>query len=255
MSEQTDRPSRPGAWQATVFGLVGFGLMVLGQALAVGLLIELTTSPSDGDGAARMESLVEGMSPGAPLVSLSFLISTPLVVLFALACTRRLRDPLGYLGFRHMAAFLPILPWLVGLLVAYQGLSLALDVFLARRIVPPFLETIHATAEGIWLPLIWLSVCVLAPLAEEILYRGLVLPAWARSWLGPSGASVAISMLWAISHVQYRLSYMIEIFVLGLVLSWLRLRYRSLAPCLALHASNNALAMTISAFVLSGSAT
>ncbi len=66
-----------------------------------------------------------------------------------------------------------------------------------------------------------LVVVVGAPLSEEILFRGFLLPALARSQLGFMGAAFVSSMAWAALHWDYSTSGLIEIFLIGVYFSGL----------------------------------
>lgn len=82
-----------------------------------------------------------------------------------------------------------------------------------------------------------LLVCVLAPLTEEMLFRGLILRGFlARYARWPAiGAS---AVLFGASHLNiYQFAAAL---LLGLLLGWLYERSRSLIPCIALHAAYNA---------------
>ena len=81
---------------------------------------------------------------------------------------------------------------------------------------------------------------VLAPLTEEILFRGVLLSALRSRW----GTGVAIfgsSALFAGMHVS---PYAIPpVFVLALVLGWLFVRTRSLTVCIVAHSVFNGLGL------------
>jgi len=82
-----------------------------------------------------------------------------------------------------------------------------------------------------------LLVSVLAPVVEEMLFRGLILRGFlARYPRWP--AIVASALLFGASHLNI---YQFAVGVLlGLPLGWLYERTRSLIPCIALHAAYNA---------------
>ena len=81
---------------------------------------------------------------------------------------------------------------------------------------------------------------VLAPLTEEIVFRGILLSSLDRRW-GATAAIVGSSALFAAMHVS---PYAIPpIFVLSLVLGWLFVRTRSLTVCIVAHAAFNGLGL------------
>jgi len=85
-----------------------------------------------------------------------------------------------------------------------------------------------------WLMQVLVAV-VLAPIAEEVLFRGLLLQRWATKW-GTWRAVMATSALFAVGHVE-----LLGHFVFGVVMCALYLRTRSLWVPIATHALNNAI--------------
>jgi len=84
-----------------------------------------------------------------------------------------------------------------------------------------------------------------APLAEELLFRGFLLSALARSRLGFWGAAIVCSGLWTALHAGYSLAGVIEVFLIGLYLSWLLWRTGSLRVTLFCHGLYNALVLVV----------
>jgi membrane protease YdiL (CAAX protease family) len=95
------------------------------------------------------------------------------------------------------------------------------------------------------LPMLWLATVVVAPVAEELLFRGFLHRSWAPSWLGVSGTIILTSALWAALHQQYDPIGILCIFLMGLMLGWLRQRSGSTALTIVLHALNNLFAMIV----------
>jgi membrane protease YdiL (CAAX protease family) len=86
------------------------------------------------------------------------------------------------------------------------------------------------------------NTIILAPVTEEVLFRGFLLPSWSRSWLGPVGAVAATSVIFAAMHIQYNLCGMLAVGLAGCVYGWLRLRSGSLLPPILAHCVGNATA-------------
>ncbi len=82
-----------------------------------------------------------------------------------------------------------------------------------------------AATEG-WLPAMAVAAIVIAPAGEEMLFRGFLFRGWARPERFAWVAIVAISVVWAGLHVQYDWTGMLQIFVIGLFLGWIRLAHR-----------------------------
>jgi membrane protease YdiL (CAAX protease family) len=81
-----------------------------------------------------------------------------------------------------------------------------------------------------------LAVCVLAPLLEEMLFRGIVLRGFLQRY--PRGQAIFMSALF-FGAAHMNIYQFVVGFVMGTVLAWLYERTRSLIPCIALHAAYN----------------
>ena len=109
-----------------------------------------------------------------------------------------------------------------------------------------FVETTYRAARSAGvLPLLWLATIVVAPVTEELLFRGFLHHGWAQSWLGVSGTIVATSVLWAALHQQYNWLGILCIFLMGLIFGWVRQRSGSTTLTIALHALNNLFATIV----------
>jgi membrane protease YdiL (CAAX protease family) len=80
-------------------------------------------------------------------------------------------------------------------------------------------------------------VCIGAPITEEFVVRGFLFRGWSASFLGPWGAIVLSSAVWAIVHFQYDWFGVFEIFVMGLVLGYFRYRSGSTFLTMVVHSA------------------
>ena len=85
------------------------------------------------------------------------------------------------------------------------------------------------------------TAVVLAPLFEETLFRGVLLPVLGLRW-GAIPGMLASALTFAVAHLS--LGELAPLLVLGLGLGWLRLRSGRLAPCVLMHAFWNGLTFT-----------
>ena len=86
------------------------------------------------------------------------------------------------------------------------------------------------------------AIVFVGPLAEEVVFRGLLLPLLARVTSNVPAVLLS-SGAFALAHVGYG-SLMIQVFMIGLVLGWARLRTGGLLAPFLLHAAVNAVAST-----------
>jgi membrane protease YdiL (CAAX protease family) len=82
------------------------------------------------------------------------------------------------------------------------------------------------------------TLVVLAPVGEETLFRGVLLP-WLRGFLSPEAAAWASAAIFAAGHLRYG-PYVLVILVYGLVLAWARTHTGRLRAPIALHMIVNA---------------
>ena len=85
-----------------------------------------------------------------------------------------------------------------------------------------------------------LAIVVVAPVAEEVFFRGFVLGGLVAA-LGDLRAAVVSSALFAVMHAS--VGTFVPLFAAGMLLAWLYLRTRSIWPPIAAHSTQNALAM------------
>lgn len=87
-------------------------------------------------------------------------------------------------------------------------------------------------------------ICLLAPVLEEMLFRGVILRAFLNQY--PRVKAIGLSaLIFGLAHLNvYQFSVA---FVLGVVAGWLYERSRSLIPCIALHATYNTCIVMVSA--------
>jgi membrane protease YdiL (CAAX protease family) len=70
--------------------------------------------------------------------------------------------------------------------------------------------------------LFWLALVVIAPVTEEIVFRGFILRGWLDTRLGVAGSIVLVSLLFAAVHVPDELPVFISLFFGGLLLGTMR---------------------------------
>lgn len=105
----------------------------------------------------------------------------------------------------------------------------------------PASRLVESRADLVWTLVV---VVLVAPLVEEVMYRGYVL----RTLLARFRPGVAVPLAAAIFssiHVLFGPGMMALIFLWSFVPSWLTLRYRSILPGVVMHMCNNALAYVV----------
>ena len=90
----------------------------------------------------------------------------------------------------------------------------------------------------------YLSIGLLAPLSEEIVFRGAILKSLLKNSSLPVWGSIALSaFLFALIHMNP--AQMPHAFVIGLLLGWMYQRTGSILPGMAYHWANNSAAYAL----------
>ena len=126
--------------------------------------------------------------------------------------------------------------------IAASALTFAMVVLLERLGVEPELQVAEQAIAALNPVLIVLAVVVLAPVAEEIFFRGVAFNAWLAE-RGRRFAYIGSAALFAVIHVS--LVSVLPIFLLGLALAWVYRRTASLVAPIAMHATVNGISVTI----------
>ncbi len=85
--------------------------------------------------------------------------------------------------------------------------------------------------------LFFVATVIVAPLSEELLFRGVLLP-WLARWMRPGAALGWSTVVFALGHLYYGAGVLL-IALYGLVFGWARLRTGSLRAPIVLHAMLN----------------
>jgi membrane protease YdiL (CAAX protease family) len=168
-------------------------------------------------------------------VAVSLLVGNPIqVVTLALATRMTGEDLFAYLGLdlpRRRVAIAAI-----AALAVLIGVGDLLTVAFGRDLVPAFQVEVHRTAlsEGALLPL-WVAMIVVAPVGEEILFRGFLFRGFIHEPRNAVPGILAISLIWSLLHVQYDWFGTALVFVLGVFLGFVRLWSGSTTLTIVLH--------------------
>src|SRR5258708_37113910 len=172
-------------------------------------------------------------------VAVSLLVSNPVqIVTLALAARMTGEDLLAYFALdvpRRRDVIIAVAGLAVVILVA-DLLTLAFG----RELVPAFQLQIHrsAQAEGALISL-WFALIVVAPVGEELLFRGFLFRGFVREPRDALPGILAISLIWSLLHVQYDWFGASLVFALGVLLGYVRLYSGSTTLVILLHALLN----------------
>ncbi len=80
---------------------------------------------------------------------------------------------------------------------------------------------------------------VLAPLWEELTFRGFLFSALAKTKLGVAGGGLISTSLWALLHASYSIPALLSVFAAGLAMTWLVWKTGSVRAAIVTHALVN----------------
>jgi hypothetical protein len=200
-------------------------------------------------GAAMVFGVWQGGRPGlrnfnydGVLIAIGTIASVPLQIgILAFAAQMRNWRPLDY-----FALAMPRRGEIVFALICALALDLVFDGMLyvtGRDLVPAFQMEAYQTAKDAgWLTGLMFAVVIVAPIGEEIAFRGFLYRGLARPGREMLAIGV-IALVWALLHLQYDWLGMMQIFAVGLMLGWFRWASGSTALTVMMHMLINFQAM------------
>jgi membrane protease YdiL (CAAX protease family) len=121
---------------------------------------------------------------------------------------------------------------LIVILVATDLLSYVLG----RPVIPQFMiDAYNSARTPVAMVLLFIAIVVMAPICEEITFRGFLFRGLSFSRFGAPGAIVLTAAAWSLMHVQYDWFVIGQIFLLGIFLGWLRWATGSTLLTIVLH--------------------
>ena len=223
-------------WGTAFWGFFVFLGMVVGQFAVVAWFLLHRDGPIGWDTFADAVTAV--VSNGLTM-SLSVIMGLP-AVLAALWIAIRIKragfaDYLALRSFSWTSLGIGVVALFV-LVMAWDALSRATG----REVEPGFMGNVLKTARAdgaLWILVV--AFCVAAPVTEELFARGFLYRGWSESFLRVPGAIVLSSLVWTSLHLQYNWYFLGEVFSIGLLLGYLRYRYKSAWLTIILHGLNN----------------
>ena len=92
--------------------------------------------------------------------------------------------------------------------------------------------------------LLFIAVVIIAPLGEELLFRGFLQQILEKHWKDVTKAVLVTALFFAMIHMNPY--WFVQIYILGILLGFLAWKTKSVLPPLILHGINNAMAMFFS---------
>jgi membrane protease YdiL (CAAX protease family) len=235
--DRGDRREGPDAWPAwiapvaLVAGLIG--------AFVGGLVVALVAQAFGAD-VIDADDTPPGVLLGATLVQDVSLVAAAIV--FARMSGRVWAE---HFGFRP-APFWRALGAVVATYVGFVILAAIWTTLVGDPEEEPLLEDLGVDESTLLLVLGIATVCVAAPLVEELFFRGFFYRAL-RNRAGVAGAAILTGLVFGGMHASSSpVEHLVPLAVLGALFCLLYQVTGSLYPCIVLHAINNSIAFGVS---------
>lgn len=227
-SGTTQAPKTWDFMETTFAALVAYGVYGLVGGLALVALLGM-------QGSAALPPAGMQAMPSGPEYAAAIVGGAATIVVLWIAIRMARRDFSEYLALNWptrdevMAAFMiAIMVWIGQIVV------LALMTPTAPSASSPSLFI------GIGeLLILFVALCVAAPIMEEFTFRGFIFRGWSESFLGPTATIVLTAAIWAACHIQYDWWGRSWIFLAGLGLGQLRRRGNSTWLTVIVHSGMN----------------
>ena len=187
-------------------------------------------------GAEAFNAQIVGTGLEAPLMLLSTVLTqVPLIAMVWLAADR------GGLRAETLQFAQPPLSWPASVLAGVALTAVLAGLLAVMHLLVPgysLLQDTRSFVSGLQSPLWWgtvLAIGVLAPISEELAFRGFLLTALAKSRLGIVGGGLVSNLLWAAPHFQYSTAGLATVFTGGVLLTWLVWRTGSIRAAIIAH--------------------
>jgi CAAX protease family protein len=204
---------------------IGFAILafLLGMAVGIGAL-----------SAAGFD--LQRLGNDGTAVAISLLVTNPVqIITLVLAVRLTGEDVLRYFAL-EVPRWRDVTISVAGL-VAVIALTDAVSFALGRDIVPPFqlemLRTAQASGTQIW---VWFAAVVVAPVGEELLFRGFMFRGLVREPRDVLPGILAIALVWALLHyTEYDWYGVSQVFVIGVLFGYVRYYSGSTTLVILLH--------------------
>jgi hypothetical protein len=167
-------------------------------------------------------------------------VASVFMILFFTAKINR-ENMKAYLGFNPVK-LLPFIMWQVVMAAFFYGTSYLISQ--ASIGEPEFMKQMREilkTQSFGGLILMLMAIVVVAPIFEEMLFRGFMYTGIIKSRPGIFGTILITSTIWSMIHLQYEWIWIAMIFFMGIIFSLARHTTGSIYTVIAMHAVNNLL--------------
>ena len=232
-----------GPWATTGFGCV-IGVVIIAAQILVAIVYTMVKLISDRPSDIT-EFVIALINDGLLIVVAGILSAIAGIVLITIIVKVRRSYSIGeYLGFRSISIKSIIV--LLSVAAGFIALSYLVN-YIPGKVENHFMVEAYTTS--VWKILFWIEIVILAPVMEEMFFRGFLFVGFRQSRIGVVGTTILTAFIWTLLHFgQYDYYDMAIIFVFGIVLGIVRQKTDSLWGPLVIHSANNLIVMFLIAF-------
>lgn len=139
--------------------------------------------------------------------------------------------------YLYGTTFLSYVTWFLILILTFLLMGVLIQVLGAQETPNFMLNLEYPTLMHKILLLI--TVVIIAPIVEEVVFRGFLLKRFSGTFLGIHGAVFVTAFIWAVIHGQYESVYIFVIFLIGIIFGYARVMTNSLYIPIMMHAVMN----------------
>ena len=232
-------------WQVIVGGFLFVGQIALpGAVLAIRSVLSAPVGINAVDGIAAIGLFIEMTSRGKALYSLGFYLAMAASTLGVLYWSVKAYLPLQKDWFRlTLKGRWPLWGWgsyLIALPLMLAVAFLNQQIWQGQGGNNPLLQLVLEERDPLALGLFLFTAAVAAPVFEEILFRGFLLPSLTR-YLPIWGAIGLSSLIFSVAHLS--VSEVLPLTVLGAILGFVYVRSQNLLAAILLHSTWNSATM------------
>lgn len=222
-------------WKAKDLFIIISTILVLGLA---SILMARQGSFEYSSNSVLLTVLIQGAILLLPIIVLSK-NRTNLFALKKMSVLQTLKLGIGaYLGFI-------LINLLIRLSILYSGIEIPGYQFQNELLPLPSLDSQNLWTMG-------LAVVVIAPVIEELFFRGFLFRALSNN-IGLRYGSILSALIFTLLHGQF--GSVIPLFIIGLILNQLTYKTKSIYPSIVLHMINNGIALWITILISTGKIT
>ena len=152
-----------------------------------------------------------------------------------------IKNKRAYLGLANKFSFENFRPWLA---LTFVYISFGTSMYwLLDMPMSAWMVSLASTTDNLVLSTI--ALVIVAPIFEELIFRGYIFSKLQATKVGNYGAVIITAVVFTAIHNHYQIFELLDIFVLAILLSFVRLKANNLYYCIIIHMVNNLVAFIV----------